>query len=104
MTRLFNGCKALFQSGNDIVDMLRADRQADRIRLDPLIQKFFGCELGMGRGRGMDHERFHVGNVSKQREDLQICIGVTASCVPPMHRSGVPFNLLLWFSKAKSAL
>ena len=25
MTRLFNGCKALFQSGNDIVDMPNTD-------------------------------------------------------------------------------
>ena len=72
MMRLFSGYKALFQIGDDIVDMFRADRQADRIRFDPLIQQLFGRELGMGRGRGMDHERFHVGDIGEQGEDLQM--------------------------------
>lgn len=42
---LSDGCKAFFQIGNDIVYMLRTDRQANRIRLDSLIQKLFGRKL-----------------------------------------------------------
>lgn len=42
---LFYGCKAFLQISNDIVYMLCTDRQANRIRLDSLIQKFLGSKL-----------------------------------------------------------
>ena len=35
---LFNCFESVFQIGDDIVDMLGADRQADRIPLDALIR------------------------------------------------------------------
>ena len=39
--------KCLFQIGNQIVDMLRADRQADSARINFLFCKFLRVELRM---------------------------------------------------------
>ncbi len=56
----------------DVVDIFRTDRQADRVRMDPLIQKLLPAKLGVCRGRGMNDEGFHVRHVRKQRKQLQI--------------------------------
>ena len=40
--------EALFQVGNDVVDVLRADGQADGVGLDTLIRQLLGAELGVG--------------------------------------------------------
>ena len=59
------------QIGYDIIYMLRTDRQPDRIRLNPLIRKFFLRKLTVSRGRRVDDQALHIGNIGKQREDLQ---------------------------------
>ena len=70
--RLFDSREALFQVGNDVVDVLGADGQADGVGLDPLIQQFLGGELGMGGGSGMDHQGLDIRDVGQQGEDLQM--------------------------------
>ena len=46
----------MLEIGKDIIDMFRADGQADGVRLDALIQKFFPAELAVGGGSRMDHQ------------------------------------------------
>ena len=64
--------KAFFEIGNDVINMLGADGQADGIGLDALIEQFLLRKLGMGGSRGMNDKRFHIGDVGKQREDFEV--------------------------------
>ncbi len=59
------------QIGEDIVDVLRADREADGRRLNPHKRQLFLAHLRVCGGRGMDHERFDIRNVREQRKQLQ---------------------------------
>lgn len=67
-----SGCKFLFQIGKNIVDMLGADGQADGVGLDALIRQLRGSQLGVGGGRGMNHQGLPIGSIGKQRGDFQI--------------------------------
>ena len=51
--------------------MLGTDRQADRVRLDACIEKFFLGELGVCRGSRMDNKGLHVGNVCQKGEQFK---------------------------------
>ena len=55
--------EALFEVGDDIVDVLRADGKADGRRRDALIEQLFLGELCVRRGRRMDDEGLHVRDV-----------------------------------------
>ena len=52
--------------------MLGADRETDRTGGDVDGGELFLGELPVGRGRGVDDQRLHVGHVGQQREDLQV--------------------------------
>ena len=69
--RLFHRREALLQVGEDVVDVLGADGEADGIGLDALVKELLGGELGMGGGGGVDDQALHVGHVGQQGEDLQ---------------------------------
>ena len=56
MEKISDGCKALFQIGNDVVNMLCADGEADGRLCNALIGKLLLSELRMGRGRRMDDQ------------------------------------------------
>ena len=63
---LFNGVERLFQVVEYIVDVLGAYRKAHGGRGDSARFKPLFVELGMGGRRGVNYERFYVGNVGKQ--------------------------------------
>ena len=65
------GVQRLFDVGDQVIDMLRADGEAHRGGRDPLRGQLLGRKLRVGGRRRVDHQRLHVGNVRKQREDLQ---------------------------------
>ena len=67
----FGSGKAFFQIGNDVVDVLGADREPDRIGVDVLIVQLLWAELGVGGGGRVDHQALHVRHVGQQGEDLQ---------------------------------
>ena len=56
---------------DDVVDVFRANREADGRGRDVLLGQFLGRELRVGGGVGMDDEALHVGHVGQQREYLQ---------------------------------
>ena len=60
------------QGGDQILHILRSDGQADGVGFDALIQKFLIRQLAVGRGVGMNHQRFHVRHIGQQGEDGQI--------------------------------
>ena len=64
--------EALFQVGDDVVDVLRADGQADGGRGDTLVGQILRRQLGVGGGGGVDDQTLHVGHVGQQGEDLQV--------------------------------
>ena len=70
--QLLDSREALLQVGDDVVDVLCADGQADGVGLDALIQQLLCGQLGMGGGGGMDHQALDVRHVGQQGEDLQI--------------------------------
>ena len=55
--------EALFEVGDDIVDVLRADGKADGRGRDALIEQLFLGQLRVRRGRRMDDEGLHVRDV-----------------------------------------
>ena len=63
--------EALFQIGEDIVDVLGADGEADRVLVDPLLGQLLVRELGVRRRGRVDDEGFDVRDIRKQREDLE---------------------------------
>ena len=71
-TKLLDSVKSLCQIGDDVVDMLGADRQADRVLLNADVGQFLGGELGMGGGGRVDDQALHISDVRQQREDLQV--------------------------------
>ena len=61
----------MLEIGKDIIDMFRADGQADGVRLDALIQKFFRAQLAVGGGSRVDYQTLYICHIGKQREYLQ---------------------------------
>ena len=72
MFPLFYRAERFLQILQNVVDMLRADREPDRIRPDPLLAQLGLGALAVRRGGRMDHQRFHVRDVRKQGEQLQV--------------------------------
>ena len=63
--------EALFQIGDNVVDMLGADGQADGVGLNALIQQLLRRQLAVGGSGGMDDQALHISHVCQQGEDLQ---------------------------------
>ena len=57
---LFGVSEAVFQVGQDIVNMLSADGKPDGVGADARFQLGLPAELGMGGGRWMNHQGFHI--------------------------------------------
>ena len=81
---LLNCLKCLIQILDDIVDVLGTDGKTDGVWFDSLIQQFFLGALAVCSGCRMDHQRFYVGNVSQQGEQLQIVDEIFAFCASPL--------------------
>ena len=69
---LLDSVKSLCQIGDDVVDVLGADRQADRVAADAYIGKLRIGELAVGRGGRVDYKALDIGDIGQQREDLQM--------------------------------
>ena len=67
-----HGGEALLQVGDDVVDVLGADGEADGVLVDALVLQLGLAQLGVGGGGGVDHQRFDVGHVGQQGEDGQV--------------------------------
>ncbi len=61
----------MFEVGYQVVDMLRADRQADRAGIDVLLFLLPGRQLRVGGRSRMNDQTLHVGHIGKQRENLE---------------------------------
>ena len=64
--------EALFQICDNVVDVFRADGEADGVGLDALIQQFLRAELGVGGGSRVDHQALDVRHVRQQGENFQM--------------------------------
>ena len=51
--------------------MLGADREADGVGLDALVEQLLSRKLAVGGGGRMDHQGLHVGHVCQQGKDFQ---------------------------------
>ena len=67
-----DGCETGFEVGDDIVDVLGADGQADGVLVDLLLGQLLIVQLAVGGGSGVDDKALHIRNVCQQREDLQV--------------------------------
>ena len=70
--KLLDSVKSLCQISDDVVDVLGADRQANRVLLNADVGQLLGGELGMGGGGRVDDQALHISDVRQQREDLQV--------------------------------
>ena len=64
--------ECFFKVEENVVDMLRADRQTDSVGLDTLFNKLFFVKLGMCGGSRVYSKALYVRNVGKEREYLQV--------------------------------
>ena len=69
---LFGVSEAVFQVGQDIVNMLSADGKPDGVGADARFQLGLPAELGMSGGRWMNHQGFHIRHVGQQGKQLQM--------------------------------
>ena len=60
--------ESLIEIGDEIVDMLRTDRQTDCAGIDVLLGKFGFVELRVGGRRRMDDKTFDVGDIGEKRK------------------------------------
>ena len=67
-----HGGEALLQVGDDVVDVLGADGEADGVLVDALVLQLGLAQLGVGGGGGVDDQRLHVSHVGQQGEDGQV--------------------------------
>ena len=67
-----DGCEACLQIGDDVIDVLGADGQADGVLIDLLLGQLLIVQLAVGGGGRVDDQTLHVCNVCQQGEDLQV--------------------------------
>ncbi len=67
-----DSCEACLQIGDDIIDVLGADGQADGVLVDLLLGQLLIVQLAVGGGCRVDDQTLHIRNVCQQREDLQV--------------------------------
>lgn len=70
--KLLDCVQRLIEIGDDVIDMLSADGQADRVAADAYIGKLRIGELAVGRGGRVDYKALDIGDIGQQREDLQM--------------------------------
>ena len=61
--RLGEGVKAQLQVGENIVNVLDTDCQANEVRVHANLLQFLSGKLSVGGGGGVNHERAHVTDV-----------------------------------------
>ena len=79
-----DGCEASLQIGDDVINVLGADGQADGVRIDLLLGQLLIVQLAVGGGGRMDDQALHVCNVCQQGEDLQVVNELEGSSRPPL--------------------
>ena len=67
-----DGCEASLEVGDDIVDVLGADGQADGVLVDLLLGQLLIGQLAVSGGSRMDDQTLDVGHICQQGEDLQV--------------------------------
>ena len=70
--------ESLLQCRNQILRLLNADRQPDRVGSDSLLRQLFLRTLAVSGGCRMNHQRFHVCYICQQGKDRQLidkCLG-----------------------------
>ena len=70
--KLLDCVQRLIEISDDVIDMLGADRQADRVAADAYIGKLRIGELAVGRGGRVDYKALDIGDIGQQRKDLQM--------------------------------
>ena len=67
-----DGCETGFEVGDDIVDVLGADGQADGVLIDLLLGQLLVVQLAVGGGSRVDDKALYVGDIGQKGEDLQV--------------------------------
>ena len=73
-----DSCEACLEVGDDVVDVLGADGQADGVLADLLLGQLLIGQLAVSGGSRMDDQTLDVGHICQQREDLQVCLLYTS--------------------------
>ncbi len=57
---------------DDVSSVFNADGQPDGVRADALVEKLLLVALGVRRRSRVNREGFHVGNIGKKGEELEL--------------------------------
>ena len=79
MQSAFHSGKALFQVVNDVINMLGADREADGVGLDALVEQLLSRKLAVGGGGRMDHQDFTSATFASREKISKLSINLWAS-------------------------
>ena len=86
--RGFHGFKRLLQVRNNVVDVFRADGQANRVLRNALIRQLFVRQLGMRRRCRVNDKALHVRDVRQQRENFQAVDELVRFLLPALDVEG----------------
>ena len=78
------GRQRLVEVGDEVVDVLEADRQPDEVvgHAGPIL--VLGAQLRVGRPGRVDDQRLGVADVGQQAEDLDASISLRPASTPPL--------------------
>ena len=82
---LRHGGKAFLQVGNNIVDMLCSDGQADGIGLNALVQQFLRGKLGVSGSGRMNNQGFYIRHIGQQGKYFQIVNKLVSFCLSALN-------------------
>ena len=78
----------LFQIGDDVVDILDADRQAHHFGSGARLLQLLGRQLAVGRRGRMDDERARVAEIGEMREQLDVRHRLDARVIATLEAEG----------------
>ncbi len=78
-----DGCEASLQIGDDVIDVLGADGQADGVLIDLLLGQLLIVQLAVGGGGRVDDQALHVCNVCQQEKIFRLSMNLKASSRRP---------------------
>ena len=79
-----DGCKTGFEVGEDVVDVLGADGQADGVLVDLLLGQFSVVQLAVGGGSRVDDQALYVATLASREKIFRLSMNLKASSRPPL--------------------
>ena len=79
-----DGCEASLEVGDDVVDVLGADGQADGVLVDLLLGQLLIGQLAVSGGSRMDDQALASATFASREKTFRLSMNLNASSRPPL--------------------